>query len=99
MKIFIGEFKIYDGERQHYKQLMIRANNQEEANEIFRSQEHDTVIKDSEDMEKITWFDYGDGMTIAEFRGSEEIPEQEALILEKHQAVHFFDEKMFEDRG
>jgi len=92
MKIFLGEFKIYDGENQHYKQLMVKAKNQKEANKIFTSQEHDTDIKYSK--EDLTWFDYGDGMTIAEFRGSEEIPAEEALILNKHQTVHFFEENV-----
>jgi hypothetical protein len=90
MKVFIGEYKIYDGEHQHYKQLLVKAENQEKANEIFESQEHDCETPEEDDFDKMTWWDYGDGMTIAEFRGSEEIPEAEADILVKHGVTHFF---------
>lgn len=90
MKIFLGEFKIIDGEHEHCKQLMVRAKTQKEADEIFESQEHEPDFKSAD--EDLTWWDYGDGMTGSMFRGSSEISKEEALVLEKHNAVHFFDE-------
>ena len=87
MKVFLGEFKIFDGEHEQYRKLMARADNIEKATELFLSQEHDTRFKQPH--EQLTWFDYGDGLTSAKFQTCKEINSIEASILEKHDAVHF----------
>jgi len=88
MKIFLGEYKIIDGEHEHYKQLMVKVNSVKEANEIFLSQEHEPEPQESVD--EIGWWDNGDGTTASRFRGCHEIPEEEALILDKHGSAQFF---------
>ena len=91
MKIFLGSFKVIDGEHEHSNELMVRANTKEEADEIFESQEHEPEFKDS--TKELTYWDYGDGTTGSRFKGSHEISEEEALILKKHNVVHFFEKE------
>ena len=88
MKIFLATYKIFEGEHERYQDLLIKAETEEKAGEIARSQEHEPTIKD--EVEKLTWWDYGDGSTAATYKWMKEIDPKEAEILVKHGLVHYF---------
>ncbi len=88
MKTFLATYKIFEDMHERYENLLIKAETEEEAGEIARSQEHEPTIKDRE--EELTWWDYGDGSTAATYKWMKEIDPKEAEILVKHNLVHYF---------
>lgn len=91
MKTFVAIYKIFEGEKSNYKKLLIKAPTKQEAEKIAESQEHDATPKKGDAQNKLTWFDYGDGSTIAVFKGLNEIGEEDAFILHEEAGINYFD--------
>jgi hypothetical protein len=88
MKTFIATYKIFEGEHDREEKLFILAEDKETAEKIAASQEHNPTIKNKD--EKLSWWDYGDGSTGANYRGIEEIDPKEAEIIARHGLVHYY---------
>ena len=88
MKFYLARFEMLDGEHEHVKHFIVKAENKEEAERIAKTQEHEPIIRNPD--EDVTYWDYGDGTTAVQFEYSTEISEAETQRLEALGVVHLF---------
>ena len=81
MKYFLAHFEIQDGDHEHNGWVILTAKTLEEAEEIATSEEHTTESEANKETGERTYFDYGDGQTIATLESVQPITKQQANDL------------------
>ena len=84
MKYFLATFTITDGEHEHLDQCVIKAKKRDDAFKIAMKEGHDPEGEKTE-----SYFSHGDGLTICNFDGIEEITDTEAEMLNRLGVAHY----------
>jgi hypothetical protein len=79
MKTYLARFTLNDGEHEHTSYVLIKAKKLEDAIKDAESQEHD--VSSGVNKEKLTYFDYGDGLTACTCDDVVELTEEQRDVI------------------